>query len=217
MKQDFRSLCNVAYQYILEQIISYNFEPSEPIKENEICSLLGISRTPLREALRRLEAEGFVTKVPNRGTFVRAYTQEDIEDDCDIRILFELYALKNCVNEVSDEEIEQVKELLLAVNKDSSHEEYYLSDDALHSMITKYCRNVKMLSILTSLKVQLEAMQKLSAQTPNRLMKSRKEHLEILEAIERRDLPVAESLLRMHLENVKQNCVLNFQMQRIGR
>lgn len=61
------SLSNIAYKYILEQILTFRFKPNEAIIENDICSTLQISRTPLREALRRLEAEGFVIKARNRG------------------------------------------------------------------------------------------------------------------------------------------------------
>ena len=93
------SLSAIAYNHILERIISFDYKPNDAVVENDICEELGISRTPLREALRRMEAEGFVTKVRNRGTFVRAFSQDDIIESCDIRKLFELYSLKNCIQD----------------------------------------------------------------------------------------------------------------------
>ncbi|WP_138311638.1 MULTISPECIES: GntR family transcriptional regulator [unclassified Clostridium] len=211
------SLSEIAYRYILEQIISFTYKPNDPILENEICRDLNISRTPLREALRRLEAEGFVTKARNRGTFVRAYTVEDIIESCDIRKLFEVYSLRNCVKNVSQDELQTVKKELQFLKIDSTPSEYYKTDSDLHNMITRYCMSTRMRSILASLSVQLDAFQKISAQTPNRLLQSKEEHLNIVEAIEKRDLELATTLLESHLENVKESSIRAFQKMRIDK
>lgn len=211
------ALSEVAYRYILERIISFEYKPNEPIIENDLCEKLNISRTPLREALRRLEAEGFVTKARNRGTFVRTYTAEDISESCDIRNLFEVYSLKKCIKNVSKWELEKVREDLESLKDDSSAEEYYKSDTELHNMITKYCMNTRMLSIMSNLSVQLDAFQRISAQTPNRLIKSKEEHMEILKAIEEGDFTKAKDALEMHLENVKESSIRAFQKMRIEK
>lgn len=211
------SLSDIAYGYILDRIISFSYLPNDPIVENDICEKLNISRTPLREALRRLEAEGFVKKARNRGTFVRSYTNEDIVESCDIRTLFELYALENCLQSVDERELAQVKASLLSLTGESSPSEYYKTDTALHNMITQYCLNSRMRSILRSLSVQLDAVQRISAQTPNRLNESKQEHLEIVDAIENRDYNRAYALLKTHLENVKLSSIQAFQKMRIEK
>ena len=211
------ALSDVAYRYILERIISFEYKPNEPIIENDLCEKLKISRTPLREALRRLEAEGFVTKVKNRGTFVRTYTAEDISESCDIRSLFEVYSLKKCIKNVSGWELEKVKTDLENLNDDSSAEEYYRTDTELHSMITKYCMNTRMLTIMNNLSVQLDAFQRISAQTPNRLIRSKEEHLKIIKSIEEKNLPEAVDALEAHLENVKESSIRAFQKMRIEK
>lgn len=205
------SLSDIAYNYILRKIISFDYRPNDPIIENDICEELEISRTPLREALRRLEAEGFVSKVRHRGTFVRPYTQEDIAESCDIRTLFELYSLEHCIRSVDAGKLQAIKSQLLSLSEQSTPEEYYRSDTDLHNMITSYCMNKRMKAILRSLEVQLDVIQKISAQTPNRLNKSKKEHLAIVEAIEQGDLDLSSELLRDHLHNVKESCIQNFQ------
>ena len=211
------SLSDIAYSYILERIISFEYKPNDPIVENDICEILNISRTPLREALRRLEAEGFVTKARNRGTFVRAYTQQDIVESCDIRAVFEVYSLRNCIRSVDPAEVMSVRNQLLALTPESSAEDYYRSDSALHDMITRYCMNTRMRAILKSLAVQLDAVQKISSRTPNRLKSSREEHLLIAEAILAGNLEKATIYLQTHLENVKESCVQTFLRMRMEK
>ena len=216
-KRDKCALSDVAYRYILERIITFEYKPNEPVIENELCEKLNISRTPLREALRRLEAEGFVTKARNRGTFVRTYTAEDISESCDIRNLFEVYSLKKCIKNVSKWELEKVRSELESLTEDSTPEEYYKADTELHNMITKYCMNTRMLAIMNNLSVQLDAFQRISAQTPNRLHRSKEEHLEILSGIEQGDLQKAREALEAHLENVKESSIMAFQKMRVEK
>lgn len=211
------ALSDVAYKYILERIISFDYKPNEPIVEGEICEHLGISRTPLREALRRLEAEGFIIKARNRGAFVRTYTAEDISESCDIRCLFEVYSLDSCIKHTNKEEVEGIKEKLTVLTKNSSEEEFYTADKELHGMITRYCMNTRMLNILKTFSVQLDIFQRISAQTPNRLMESKEEHLKIVEAIKERNLPEAQRCLKQHLENVKKSSIQAFQRMRVEK
>lgn len=205
------SLSDIAYKYILEKIISFSYAPNDPIVEQDVCAELNISRTPLREALRRLEAEGYVTKVRNCGTFVRKYTSADIEESCDIRTLFELHSLHDCVAKASDEEIFSIKARIFSLTPDSAPEEYYEADSALHELIMYYGNHRRMREILQLLEVQLSAVKTISARTPNRLKSSRAEHLAIISAIEERNEERASLLLKAHLENVKASCVQAFQ------
>lgn len=217
MKEKKEPLSDRAYAYILKRIISFELAPNTPVVEDALCAELNMSRTPVREALRRLEAEGFVTKIRNLGSFIRPYTQEDIRESCEIRRIFELYALKSCIKQVKPEEINAIRAQLLALTEQSPVEAYYASDTALHNMITKYCVNTKIHGILNSLDVQLDAIQKISAQTPKRLLRSREEHLAILDAIEEVDLQKASALLSQHLENVEQSSLRAYQRLRVEK
>ena len=217
LKEKKEPLSDRAYAYILKRIISFEFAPNTPVAEDALCAELNMSRTPVREALRRLEAEGFVTKIRNLGSFIRPYTQEDIRESCEIRRIFELYALKSCIEHAKPEEISAIRAQLLELTEQSPVEAYYASDTALHNMITKYCVNTKIHAILKSLDVQMDAMQKISAQTPKRLLCSREEHLAILDAIEEADLRKASVLLEQHLENVEQSCLHAYQRLRVEK
>lgn len=205
------SLCEQAYRYLFQKIMNFEYKPNDPIIENTLVQELGISRTPLREALRRLEADGLVYKVRNRGTYIRGFSLDDIVESCEIRKLFEVHALKTCLERVTNEELAGLRKGLEELAGDSPDDAYYDVDVRLHATIMKYCLNSKMVSILNSLNTQLETFRRVSAQTPNRLNKSKAEHLQILQAMEERDLKKATKLLAEHLENVKESTVRVFQ------
>ena len=205
------SLCDQAYSHIFNKITNFYYKPNDPIIENDIGRELCISRTPLREALRRLEADGLVYKIKNRGTYVRGFTYEDVVEICDIRKMFEMYALKMCVGKVTKEDLCKIKDMLNALSKESPAEQYYYSDVRLHSLIMRYCMNTRMITYLESLNSQLEVFRRMSGSLPNRLDNSRLEHLQIISAIEEADCEKATEVLSLHLENVKNHTILAFQ------
>lgn len=205
------SLCDQAYNYIFNRITNFSYKPNDPIIENEIGRELSISRTPLREALRRLESDGLVYKIKNRGTYVRGFTYEDVVEICEIREMFELYALKICVERVEKEDLWKIRDMLNALTKDSPADLYYQSDVRLHNLIMRYCLNTKMITFLESLNSQLEVFRRMSGSMPMRLDNSKEEHLQIISLIEERNYDKAKEALSSHLENVKKHTILAFQ------
>ena len=103
------ALSERAYKEIMQRIITFQYKPNEVIVEADVCKDLNVSRTPLREALRRLESEGLVLKVRNQGTFVRSFTEKDIIEICDYRKLLEVYSLRGCVEFADDEELKSIE------------------------------------------------------------------------------------------------------------
>jgi DNA-binding GntR family transcriptional regulator len=210
------ALSEVAYGHILSRIVSFELSPGAPIIEDSLCEELDISRTPLREALRRLEAEGMVLKVRNRGTFVRSFTYEDIVEISEIRKVFELYSLERCMDGVLPvDELMVLKENLESLEDASPNDAFYLTDKALHSLILRFCVNSRMLSYSRSINTQLEMIRRISAKTPNRLPNSRQEHLNIVLAMLTEDKDFALGLLRQHLDNVKNSTLNMFQSVRM--
>jgi DNA-binding GntR family transcriptional regulator len=198
-------LRNVAYDYLYESIISNKLLPGEAIVEQEISDLLGVSRTPIREALKQLTAERLVRHIPARGTFVAEMSTQDVEELFEIRTMFEENALKWAINKISDAEIIRLERLFGSLNGSSRPEEFFNSDRELHGLILRYGRNRHMIELLNTVNSQLERLRRVSSLTPNRLEKSKKEHLEIIYAIKEHNLEKAENALRMHLKNVEQS------------
>jgi len=201
------ALKNIAYNYIFDAIVSYKFQPNQAIVEQDISEQLGISRTPIREAIRQLTFEGLVTNVPSTGTFVKHLAVQDIEEIFQIRTMFELTALKSAVELISDSELERIEKQLISAQESSENEVFYRSDRDLHWTIIKYSCNSRIINFYNTIESQHEMIRRLSSMTPQRLSKSRDEHKAILDAIYNRDLTRSEDALRQHLENVKQSSI----------
>lgn len=104
-----RGLKNVAYDYLLDAIMSYELKPGQAIVEQDISDRLNISRTPIREAFKQLESEGLVRHLPSRGTFVTNLTVQDVEEIFQLRELFEITALKSAINCITDDELDYIE------------------------------------------------------------------------------------------------------------
>ncbi|MDK2881617.1 MAG: hypothetical protein PWQ99_1392 [Clostridia bacterium] len=196
-----------AYEYLYNAIVTNKLPPGVAIAEQEISNVLGISRTPVREALKQLEAEGLVRHIPLRGTFVEEITTQDLEEIFALRETLEALALKTAITEITDEELYEIEILLRSLEYDSSNEKFYDSDRRLHDLIVKHGGNRRLAQILNNLNSQMERLRHIAAMKPHRLQQSKQEHLEIVAALKRRDLEEAERLLRQHIRNVKESTI----------
>lgn len=201
-----QSLRKVAYDYLYDGIISNRLPLGSSIVEQEISDALGISRTPVREALKQLIAEGLVTYLPGRGTFVAQISKSDIEEIFELREIFEELALKTAVYEITDDEIAEMGEILQSLDG-AVPETFYNCDRKLHEMIIRHGHNRRMVRFLNTVNSQIEMFRRISAMTPNRLRASREEHMELLQAIKERNLDKAIQELKIHLLNVKKSTI----------
>lgn len=204
----------IAYDYLYEGIISSKIPPGAPIVEQEISDILGISRTPVREALKQLEAQGLVKYVPQRGTFAEEIGMQDVEEIFALRETLELLALKVAIEVIPDEELSRMEKMLKTLDQQSSFEDFYESDRSLHNLIVRYGRNRRLNAFLNSLNSQIEMLRRISAITPKRLEKSKQEHTEILMALKERDHEKASKVLSAHIRNIKESVIKTYQNQR---
>lgn len=196
---------NIAYQNLRDAILTWTLSPGSPIVEQEISDQLGISRTPVREALKQLEAEGLVKVIPQRGTFVSDLSTQDVEEIFALRESLEIMALKVAIGNIPSDQLTKLESFLSSLTPDSPHEQFFESDRMLHEIIVNHGGNERLAHFLDSLNVQVERVRRISAARPNRLDLSMREHLGILRAIRARDWNAAESELRQHIRNVKQS------------
>ncbi len=192
-----------AYQYLFDEIIYNRIKPGTPLSEAEIAARLEISRTPVREAMMILEREGIVVRYPSRGCFVSQITVQDVYEIFELRIQFELSALRSSYTLVGDAQLADLEKALEELTPDSPPEDYFEADRRLHSMLLDYCGNSRLVDFICILNAQIERVRVISASKPDRLAESRKEHLEIVRAIRSRNLARAEELLAAHIGNVR--------------
>ncbi|MGH2374174.1 MAG: GntR family transcriptional regulator [bacterium] len=184
-----------AAEYLRLSIVQGKLLPGQKIPQDEIGENLGISRMPVREALRKLEAEGFVRLLPNRGAIVRELSVQDIREVYQIRIELEGLAARLAAPRVFPEQLERLRRLmalmsrtveqddiqrLLELNKDFHHTCYESADNA---------RLLRMIQDLRNYSLRYRVFH---AHIPHRLRDSLHEHQAILRAFEARDGALAE-------------------------
>jgi DNA-binding GntR family transcriptional regulator len=208
---DYELLSKKVYRILRTRIINGNFKPGEKILEVNIAEQLGVSRTPVREALRELAAEGFVKMEPNLGMIVTDFSLEDLKEDLQIRRVLEGFAASVAAKKINQEEIAQLEEIMkkmsLIVSKSKPDVVAYSELNALfHNLVLKVCGNKRLVKICVSLNNSEHRFRIRSLRNnPQRLKYSLKEHQEILEALKRKDAEQAERLSKEHIKNVLEN------------
>jgi len=200
-------LSKMAYDYLFEHIIANNYAPGTTIVEGDICDALNMSRTPVREAMQRLEVEGLVYRIKDLGTLVREVTYDDIIEVFEIRELYETHALRRCVKNISDEEISSLEHRVQALDATTKVQEYYDVDRDIHESIMKFCSNSRMVNYLKTINAQIEKLRRVSAKKPKRLSASKEEHIAIVQAIYNRDYEKAQECLAYHLDEIKKSVI----------
>lgn len=199
------SLKDRAYGAIKDAILSLKLEPGAPIVETSLAEQLGISKTPVRDALQELEREGFVTRVFFKGTYVTDVTMKDIREVFQLRAVLEGLAARIAAQLFSDEELKAVaghlEQAQLALERGdlvtcSERGQY------IHHAIRQKGDNARLAVIIGNLDDHLRRFRGLSDQISGRLNKSLVEHGRVLTALQGRDPDAAEQAMRIHLFSV---------------
>ena len=196
------------YKAIKQAIISYEVKPGEPLAEEQIANKLSVSRTPVREALKELRKEGLVKIIHRKGAFVAEILSKDVEEIFLLREILECAAVKIAIPRLKEEDLIEMESLFNSISKDiemKNYKDIFDTDIKLHSLIVDTAGNRRLSKFLNILNGQVHRMRVLSATTAGRLNKSLKEHKNILEALKKRNIDLAEQRLRQHIRNIKNN------------
>ncbi|MGN7178088.1 GntR family transcriptional regulator [Paenibacillus sp. FSL R5-0490] len=193
------------YLHIKDLILDGEFKAGDRLVERELAERLNISRTPIREALFRLESQGFVKTVPRKGVIVADISEKEIIEVFTILSSLEVLAAKLAVQKLDDEmeskfkgSINKVKEFLNNPEEDAAelHRE-------LNHLLYSSAKNVKLYEMLSGLSDYIRAFAKIGHKNPGRAKQSMEEHLKIMEAIVNKEMEMAEYLTKIHIENSK--------------
>lgn len=203
-----RSREDEVYMTLEDDILSGVYKSGDSLTEQPLSDRLGVSRTPIRAALRRLAEEGLVELIPNKGAVVIGVTAQDLIDTYKIRMRLEGIASAMATERLTDEEKARLTESV-------ELSEYYITrgdtehlkelDTAFHSIIYAATGNRLLTKILTELHRNIKAYRKLSLTMPGRLERSQTEHREILNAILDGDAEKADMLTSLHVERAMNN------------
>ena len=185
-----------------DRIFSGDLAPGSFVDEPALCAELAISRTPLREALKVLTAEGLLRHEPRRGCFVSEVTERDLDDIFPVIALLEGRCAFEAANNVTDADLVALEQLHDRLNRSaraSRINEYYEANFAIHEAIITLANNRWLAQVIGDLRkiVKLARLQQLHA--PGRLDQSLSEHMAVFAAIKARDAEGAEAAMRTHL------------------
>jgi len=202
----YRPLRELVLDAIREAIINGTLQPRERLMEIQLAEELGVSRTPVREALRNLELEGFVVMVPRKGAYVADLSIKDIVDVFEIRAALEGLAAGLAAERITEEELEEMERLLVEKGeaiKDQDFNRLIEVDTKFHESIYKASRNERLSNIISNLREQIQRFRSMSLMYPGRMRQSLDEHRAIVEAIESRDTQLSRQLAQEHIENAE--------------
>lgn len=205
--QDY-SLSGKVFRTLSEQILSGKYQTGDELREVTIGKEMGVSRTPVREAFRKLELEGLVTSIPNKGTYVTGISKDDVQDIYMIRSRLEGLAARLATRRITEEQVNDMEELLLLSDfylKKGMTEQLSNLDGKFHFILYEACGSRMLKNVLTDFHRYVQMARKMSVKIENRAEKSIHEHSEILGAIREKDEELAEQLMEEHIRHVVQN------------
>ena len=212
--QEFKSvsLADQVFEKLEYDIIVGNYPRGEILTELKLVEQLGVSRTPIREALRRLEQERLI-KDSGKGSIVLGITLEDLMDIMDIRQSIEgLAAYYTTKNITADElaEMQRISELQDFYYNKQDMERLRQMDDRFHDSIYRLCKRSVICDTLRPLHRKTQRYRRLSLDNPKRLANSIDEHKDILNAIANGDADLAAKLTTEHIANAKKHMIARF-------
>lgn len=210
----YQPLREVVCETLREAIRSGVLKPGERLMEIQLSDELGVSRTPVREAMRELELEGYVIMLPRRGTYVANISIRDINEVFEIRTTLDALASGLAAERITEEELEQLERLLVSIgeNIEKRNMKKVVEDDMeFHDLLYKASRNQRLVSIISNLREQMTRFRSMSMSYPGRLKKTLKEHSRLVEAIAQRDVELAQKLAVEHMENSEQTLLIDME------
>lgn len=209
---DSNSLRAQVFSEIEKAILDGAVKAGESLNESKLSAELGVSRTPVREALRQLELEGLVKTIPNKGAIVVGISEKDIEDIYNIRKVIEGLAARWAAEKISDEDIERLSEVVdlqeYYANKNDPIQVWQL-DTAFHEIIFNACGSRMLMHTLSLFHHYIQKARELSFKTSGRALLAVTEHRKILEAIKNHDADASEKLTSEHISLAKDNFMQN--------
>ena len=184
---------------IREAILKGNLRPGEKVAEPELAERFGISRTPIREAFRQLESEGYLTVIPRKGAVVAALSERDVQEFYAIKSILEGYAARLAAEKLSDKELEKlegVNDKLKQLAADGDVKAFYRVHNEFHETFLRAADNSKLYELIQQLGLKFSRLRMASLSVEGRMAISVEEHEKLLDAFRRHDGQAAEDLVK---------------------
>ena len=197
--QQQRSTPDLIADALREAIIQGIFAAEQSLRQDEIAKQFGVSRIPVREALRQLEAEGLVKFYNNRGAVVSGLSLREAQEICEIRIALETMAIKFAIPNLQEVDFDKAQSILDATAKETDITRLGKLNWEFHSTLYAPAKRTRLLNMINNLHVSIERYVRLQMTKINYLERSHKEHYLLLDAYRNKDTSAAVRLLKRHI------------------
>ncbi len=199
-----RSLHDELVDLLHEMLLAGELRPGEKVNEQALCARFGVSRTPLREALKVLASGGLITLSPNRGASVVRITPEEIDELFPIMGALEGLAGELACARITDAQVAEIRRM-----HDAMVEHYELGESArylklnraIHEAIFAAAGNAELTALYHTLMIRTHSVRFIAKKSPHRWKEAVDDHVEIMDALEKRDGPRLSALLNLHLRH----------------
>lgn len=203
---EYLPLRDVVFNNLRDAITKGELKPGERLLEKQLSEKIGVSRTPIREALRRLETEGFVEMIPRKGAMVAVISRKSIEDVLEIRAVLEALAARLACRNVTNEALTRLdvaREAFEEASRATDIETMSEADIAFHELIFSLSGNPKLVHLINNLSGQIQRFRVVYLKDKSYTNSIISEHIEIIEALTRKDENLAAEIAARHIENQK--------------
>jgi GntR family transcriptional regulator, rspAB operon transcriptional repressor len=199
------SLGQKVYQTLRHAILSLAYRPGEILRKPDICAALGVSRSPVADAVARLQAEGLVDVVPQAGTFVARFSMQEIREGAFLREAIEVAAIERVATLITDDQLQRLRRNLTvqaALVADGDTPGFYEADADLHEMLLSFTGFPRLAQVSETAWAHVNRARQLILPVPGRVQATLAEHAAIVAALEARDPIVARDAIRSHLRQL---------------
>ena len=210
---DRRVLSQKVYDFLREKIINREYKPGEPILELSVSKELGVSRTPIREALKLLQQENLITVYPKRGAFITTISLDKLLEIFQIRQIVEREVAFLVSPYIDENKLSQIEQKLLSVKeafdetKDADIRKAIKAGEELHDLMFSTLGNKTLIDIFAQLKVEILRGCDFLSRDGNSVLYHLEQHLEIIRALKERDREKAKTLVNDHLKEARKELI----------
>ena len=206
------NISDEVYAALRERILSRQFALGERLNLSQLEEQMGVSRTPLKDALNRLALEGLVEIQPRKGTFVVNPSRDEIAESFEVRRVLEVYAVELAVRRISESKLGQMRDMVKELRRltdiedwNGIYHEYCNLDYDLHHLILDIAGNQRLKEIWEQVNVHVEMARARYGELESGRNLTQREHEEILQAFETRDLTTLQQTISHHIDRAKRS------------
>lgn len=211
--QNQRSTPDLIAEALREAILCGIFQEGQSLRQDEIATKFGVSRIPVREALKQLEAEGLVKLHLNRGATVSILSPAEAQEICEMRSALETTAISIAIPKLTEADLEKANEILVATDISTDPAQWAKLNWLFHATLYEKADRPRLLATIKNLHINVDRYVRLQMAKMDYGKHSQKEHYQILNACRQKDVETAMRLLKEHIDRASQKLVIYLQQK----